>query len=400
MIRRCVVCRKYEGIPFKFNVTPDFPDIRVDNAPPFTHTGIDFAGPLLTKGLYSRGSSAEKAYICLFTCASTRAVHLELVESLDVQSFIRCFRRFCARRGMPRTLISDNAKTFQTVAKEVKNLIRSPRLGNHLSSRGIRWHFIVERSPWQGGIWERLIRSVKRCLIKVVGRGMLNFMEVSTLLVEIECIINARPITYIYDDTEGVSYPLTPSQLINGRNLLQEPNESHFEIVNNHEALSKRARYHRKLLEHFTQRWRKEYLVSLMEAYKSKQVTKQPLISVGDVCILKNDQAKRAFWKLCKVSELLTGKDGNVRAARVEVTSSRGKHLFRRPIQHLVPLEIRANFSDLHTQPQAKDAQAQAQENSTPAVSIDNNAANAAAQRPKRNAAIIGILRRQDGLVK
>ena len=123
---------------------------------------------------------------------------------------------------MSSTLISDNAKTFQTVAKEVRNLIRNPRLGNHLSSQGVKWQFIVELSPWLGGMRERLIRSVKRCLIKVVGRGMVSFMELSTLLVETQCVINARPITYVFDDTEGVSYPLTPSQLINGRNLLMK----------------------------------------------------------------------------------------------------------------------------------------------------------------------------------
>ena len=76
-----------------------------------------------------------------------------------------------------------------------------------------------------------------------------------------------------------------------------------------------------------------------MEAYKTKQLRKESSISVGDVCILRNDQTKRAFWKLCKVSELLTGSDGNVRAAKVEVISPGGKQLIRRPLQHLNPLE-------------------------------------------------------------
>lgn len=155
--------------------------------------------------------------------------------------------------------------------------------------------FYCRTFPLAGGMWERLVRSVKRCLIKVVGRGMLSFMELSTLLVEIECAINARPITYIFDDTEGISYPLTPSQLINGRTLLQKWSQNHFEIISNHEALSKRARYHRKLLEHFTQRWRKEYLSSLMEAYKTKQVRKGPAISVGDVCILRTTKQNERF---------------------------------------------------------------------------------------------------------
>jgi len=108
-------------------------------------------------------------------------------------------------------------------------------------------------------------------------------MELSTLLVGIECIVNARPIAYIFDDTEGVSYKLTSSQLINGKNLLQKSSQNHFEIISNYEALSTGARYYRKLLEHFTQWWRKDYLSSRMEAHKTTQVIKGLSISVGDM---------------------------------------------------------------------------------------------------------------------
>jgi len=72
--------------------------------------------------IHALSDASEKAYTCLFTCASTRAVHIDLIESLDVPAFIPCFQRFCAQRGMPSTLMSDNTKMFQTVAKEVKNL--------------------------------------------------------------------------------------------------------------------------------------------------------------------------------------------------------------------------------------------------------------------------------------
>jgi len=134
-----------------------------------------------------------------------------------------------------------------------------------------------------------------------------------------------------------------------------------------------------------------------MEAYKTKQVRKGPAISVGDVCILRNDQTKRAFWKLCRESELLTGNDDDVRAAKVEVTASSGKQVFRRLLQHLIPLEITTSTNDLHEQP-AKDTHVH--EGSIPAASVDRPAATAAALRPKRNAAIIGVLCRQDGLVR
>ncbi|XP_065070793.1 uncharacterized protein LOC135695590 [Rhopilema esculentum] len=385
-IRRCGKCKWFEGPTFKFNVTPDLPKIRVDDSPPFSNVGVDFAGPLMNKGIYTKGKTDNKSYVCLFTCAATRAVHLELVEALDVDSFIRSFRRFTARRGLPTRIISDNAKTFKTMSKEIKQLIRSPKLSSYLETRGVKWDFILDRSPWQGGMWERLVRSVKRCLKKVIGRASLCFQELSTLLTEVEAVVNARPITYLHDDSEGISYPLTPSQLINGRNLLQGPNERYFEIVNTYAALSKRAKYQRKLLEQFSERWRKDYLLNLMEAYKPKQVHDKPSIAVGDIVILKNDFCKRAFWKLCRVVEFFVGADGNIRGAKVQVASTNGKKILNRPLQHLIPLEVNANTQSIGT---VEAPHAQADPTNEPLTSN-------AKGRPKRNAAIIGELIRRD----
>ena len=99
IVRSCVVCRKLEGLPYGSHPSPDLPACRVSDDPPFSHTGIDFAGPL-----YFSESTDEKetskAYICLFTCASTRAVHLELTRGMNVDSFLLAFRRFVGRRGL------------------------------------------------------------------------------------------------------------------------------------------------------------------------------------------------------------------------------------------------------------------------------------------------------------
>jgi len=142
------------------------------------------------------------------------------------------------------------------------------------------------------------------------------------------------------------------------------------------------------LLEHFSQRWRKEYLLNLLESFRSKQVEGKPLIKAGDVVILKNDQTKRAFWKLSRIIECFTGKDGNIRGAKVEVASSRGKKVLNRPIQHLVPLEVASH--DLG------NASADKATANAPNVPI----AISAPGRPTRNAALIGELRRQDGMKK
>ena len=243
-------------------------------------------------------------------------MHLELVESLEVESFIRCFRRFTARRGVPATVLSDNAKTFKAALKEIRKLLHSPRLTEHFSLQGVKWKWIVELSPWKGGIWERLIRSTKRCLVKVVGRSLLSYSELSTLLVEIEAVINSRPLTYVFDDSDGISYPLTPSQLINGRNLEMWPNERHVEIVSNYETLSKRGCFHRKLLTQFSCRWKNDYLLNLLEAYKPRDGNKEPIVEVGDIVLVRNEQDKQSFWKLAEIIELYKGEDHSIHAAK------------------------------------------------------------------------------------
>ncbi|XP_065060581.1 uncharacterized protein LOC135687855 [Rhopilema esculentum] len=320
--------------------------MRVDDQPPFANTGLDFAGPL-TVASKGNNDGEEKFYVCLFSCMSTRAVHLELVESLNVESFLRAFRRFTARRGLPSLLVSDNAKTFKSASKDVKHLLRSPRLGESLEKKGVKWQFIVDRSPWQGGAWERLIRSVKRCLKKVIGRSYLTQIELNTILIEVEAVINSRPITYVYDDTDGISYPLTPCQLINGRNLSLLPQDRYYEMLSTYEVLSKRAKYHKTLLQQFTKRWKKEYLTGIMEAYRPKDKREEPVISVGDIVLLKDDDTKRTFWKLCKILELIEQivhndcTDGRVRSAKIQIAGERSKgKVFRRPLKLLVPLEI------------------------------------------------------------
>ena len=150
-----------------------------------------------------------------------------------------------------------------------------------------------------GGVWERLVRRVKIALKKVIGRCSLNYDELLTVLTEIEGVINARPITYVYDDEESVSYALTPSQLIYGRRLCSNPNSQHYEIFSTNASLTRRARYHRQILRQFTSCWRKEYLLNLREnseVNSKRQKTEE--LTVGDIVIIKNDKTNRSFWRL------------------------------------------------------------------------------------------------------
>ena len=386
LIRKCVTCLKHEGISYTPQQPTDLPNSRVSDDPPFTHVGLDFAGPIYfdSKVPESDNEQSNKVYICLYTCASTRAVHLELCRSLNVPDFLLAFRRFSSRRGLPATLTSDNAKTFKSSSKEMLKIARSDEVRRYLVDNRITWNFIIERAPWWGGFWERLVRSIKRPLKKVLGRSTLSFEEIRTILVEIETVINLRPITYVYDDADSNSYPLTPSHLIYGRRISSTPNSAHHEIVSTYKSLTRRARHHRNLLQQLTDQWRKEYLTGLREQSKLTKRNNAREISIGDIVLLKKDSTARCKWKLAKVEELIQGADGKVRAAVVKVASSDKRPVYlRRAVQHLIPIEVNTS-DDNELQPKRL-----VDNQSTPIVT-DND------RSPQRNAAVIGEINRRE----
>ena len=151
-VRRYVTCKRYEGKAFDTSEAPDLPSYRVMESPPFSSTGLDFAGSLYVNDKQETGK--DKVYICLFTCASIRGVHLELTKGLDVSNFLLPMRRFAGRRGLPVIIVSDNAKTFKSSATEVTKITRSAEVLQYLANNRTTWKFIVERAPWWGGFWE------------------------------------------------------------------------------------------------------------------------------------------------------------------------------------------------------------------------------------------------------
>ena len=216
----------------------------------------------------------------------------------------------------------------------------------------------------------------------------------TTILTEVVGVINSRPITYVFDDKEGILYPLTPSHLVNGRNLLHLPTYRYHEVVSTYETLSKRARYSRFLLGRFTKCWKNEYLLGLMECYKPKDENKEPVVAVGDMVIIKDDQEKRMFWKLARIQELIPGKDGSVRSARSVVCTDKGKignKVLCRPWNLLIPLEVPAEFNQVHHAPPLAHPQAQPQVQTQPTNQTDRMT------RLKNSAGVIGEFIRRQG---
>ena len=188
-------------------------------------------------------------------------------------------------------------------------------------------------------------RAFKSRKSKSYRKTSLTYDQLQTLIGEIEGLLNAKPLTYICDDSESRSFPLSPSHLVYGRRIVNSPNGQYFEVISTNKSLTRKLRHHQRLLENYARQRRTEYLQSLRENSHAS-VNQQAEIAVGDIVIVQNDKTKRNFWKLAKVEELLPGEDGVVRAAAIKTCSNNANRfqLLRRSVKHLIPLEVRSSL--------------------------------------------------------
>ncbi|XP_055615123.1 uncharacterized protein LOC129761429 [Toxorhynchites rutilus septentrionalis] len=288
VIRQCIIC--FRANPLKTTqLMGDLPSYRVQPSPAFFHTGVDYAGPFSIKSLtQARKPMITKGYVCLFVCLSTRAIHLELVSSLTTDAFIATLRRFTGRRGPVSKIFSDNATNFVGAEAELERLSKLFAAEQHVKqltefcrSQSITWSFIHPRSPHFGGIWESGVRSVKYHLKRVVGNQQLTFEEMSTVLVQIESVLNSRPLTPCSDDPNDLT-AVTPAHFLVGRQMQSIPEPSYPNL-----KLSTLSRWQlvQVILQHFWKRWLAEYLPEMQKRQKWFKITKiQPgaLVLIND----------------------------------------------------------------------------------------------------------------------
>ena len=288
LLLRCVTCQRVKGKTLPHPLPPPLPAERVQWVTPFTHVGVDHTGSFTIKDTQGRKT---KAYICLFVCATTRAVHLEVVDNLTATSFIMCLRRLAAAKGMPTLVLSDNHKTFIVGETFLLDMQQDPSVQEYLASKNVRWKHQTPRSPWMGGHFERLVRTIKDSLATAISRELLTLEEFTTIVKEAENIINSRPLTYQSDESRDV--PLSPSQLTWGRDLtlmppLLQPGDP---LGEDYDARATRAQYVllSNALERFRKRWHTEYLLSLREKqYPNKHEITGPTSYQFWHCRLRN----------------------------------------------------------------------------------------------------------------
>jgi len=347
VLSKCQLCKKHEGGSYAIPPMAPLPSSRVTPGRAFARTGIDYFGPVYVK----HHPEAKKTWVCLFTCMLTRAIHLELVHDMTAAEFLLSFRRFVARRCTPDLVVSDNAAQFKavdnTIATAFNQMLRMDDVLSHFTTNNIQWQFIVQSAPWMGGFYERLVGVVKRGMRKAIGRSLLTHSQLNTVLVEVEAIVNSRPLVYVGDDIEDII--LTPAHFLTigtstgGIHLPEDdaaddPDFQPKETTT--QALLKLWKSGQRRLQQFWSRWREDYLLNLREAHTSVHKQHRTSVatspSVNDVVLIKDD-LPRGRWRLGRIIGLTPSADGHVRSATVRTPD---KRQLIRPISHLYPLEL------------------------------------------------------------
>ena len=223
VVRKCYGCKRFKSLPY----LGPLPNDGTEQVMPFQVIGTDFVNPIHYR---AKTKKEQKAYILIFSCSVSRAVHLELISNTTTKKFVKCLKRLVARRGKPTTIYSDNAKSFQAAAKWLKQIIKSEQLHEHLTKENINWKFNLPKAPWWGGHFERLIGVIKQALYKSLKKTSLRSSELEEVLLDIEIDMDNRPLTYTEEDIQRPI--LTPNSTILGRdtkmvdgNMIEEEEE-------------------------------------------------------------------------------------------------------------------------------------------------------------------------------
>ncbi|GFW05918.1 integrase catalytic domain-containing protein [Trichonephila clavipes] len=206
-VHTCVVCFKCKPIPSS-QIMGNLPYERVNMAPPFSTTGLDLGGPYFVTYKHQRKGVLNKIYVCVCICFVTRAIHLEILSDLTSDAIIATLKRFMSRRGKCSKIFRDNATNFVGVNSQLKVFYKTlnfpdQNLAAYFTEEGIEWNFIPPRAPHMGGLWEAGIKSVKYHLKRALGRSRLTYEEFETVIIQVEGILNSRPLTPISNDFDN-----------------------------------------------------------------------------------------------------------------------------------------------------------------------------------------------------
>lgn len=253
------------------------------------------------------------------------------MSSLTSDAFLSALHRFVSRRGRPTEIYSDNGTNFVGVMRELSKPLSSKAetIKANSANEGIDWTFIPHSLHF-GGLWEAGVKSFKHHLKRVMADNKLTFEELATILVQVEAILNSRPLSPLSCEPNDLS-PLSPAHFLVGRSLVAAPDEIVFDVADNRFT---RYQYLQKLTQHLWRRWAKEYTSELQQRTKWRR--HQGELKEGALVIIKDEHSLPTDWILGRVLELHKGTDG---VAWVASIKTRGG-VIKRGFQKICPLPL------------------------------------------------------------
>lgn len=343
-INRCVACYRFSAAATT-QLMGSLPSVRTKRmVRPFTNCGTDLCGPIFVRVSGERGVRSSKGYIVIFICLSTKAVHLEVVSDMTSEAFIAALKRMIGRRGNVGVIYSDNGTNFvgaksilEIDGEDAKKQFRDD-IKNYLAIHNTKFVFNPPAAPWMGGIWERNIRSLKTHLRKVVLDRKLTYEGYSTVLIQIEAVLNSRPLCPLSENPAEME-ALTPGHFLIGEALTapMEPN-----LTNVRENRLDKWDLYTKIKQEFWQRWSDDYMALLQP--RTKWTDRKENLKVGDMVLVRDELMPPLRWPLGRIDAVYPGKDGLVRVVDVKFNSK----IYKRPIGKLslLPIEEKEDVSD------------------------------------------------------
>ncbi|XP_055543737.1 uncharacterized protein LOC129729251 [Wyeomyia smithii] len=325
----CAFCKVSKIIPSSPPIAPHSekrlePFVRL-----FTYVGVDYFGPVLIRA----GRSQAKRWIALFTCLTIRAVHMEVVHSLSTDSCVMAVRRLICRRGSPAVFYSDNGTCFQGVNRQLQEEIAALNddMAITFMNATTGWKFNPPADPHMGGVWERLVKSVKVAVGSALDTQRKPDDEtLKTIIYEAEALVNSRPLTYIPLESADQE-SLIPNHFLLGSstgNKLQPAAG-----VNGYGALRSSWKLAQFITGEFWRRWIREYLPVITRRCKWFENVKE--LEEGDLVLVVNGTARNQ-WIRGRAEKVFPGRDGRVRQALVGTSTG----VLRRPAVKLAVLDV------------------------------------------------------------
>ncbi|KAK6026028.1 Pao retrotransposon peptidase [Ostertagia ostertagi] len=342
LYNNCFQCKRNLAKPYSLPPFPCHPQRRV-NPPqyPFENVGMDFFGPLQYR---TKENTADKYWMILLTCLNSRAIYVDVILDMTASTVLHSLRRFIATFGCPTWIICDNAQSFKTVDQCYASIPDPPideDIVDFCATRRIQMKFIPSLSPWQGGIYEKMIDIFKRSFKNATSNRLLELEDIRTIAKEAEAIVNTRPLTYYTDDISF--FPLRPIDFVrpharlNGPQPLEDDDEW-MPLETTRDTLLREWSRTSQLVTSFWRRWTQEYLSSLRESFKfdhkRPRSHEENAPKKGDYVIIHDSSLHRGQWKM---GEVIGSQDDFKRSVEIRLPS---KKVITRPNNLVHKLEL------------------------------------------------------------